>query len=36
MDGEIIEKLKDYGYLGARNGYRHLFEITGRPEWLSD
>ena len=30
MDGEIIENLEDYRYLGTRNGYRYLFEITGK------
>jgi hypothetical protein len=30
MDGDIIENLEDYRYLGTRNGYRYLFEITGK------
>jgi hypothetical protein len=30
MDGDIIENLEDYKYLGTRNGYRYLFEITGK------
>ena len=30
MDGDIIENLEDYIYLGTRNGYRYLFEITGK------
>ena len=27
MDGDIIENLEDYRYLGARNGYPYLYEI---------
>jgi len=30
MDGDIVENLEDYKYLGTRNGYRYLFEITGK------
>jgi len=30
MDGDIIENLEDYKYLGTSNGYRYLFEITGK------
>ncbi len=30
MNGDIIENLEDYKYLGTRNGYRYLFEITGK------
>jgi len=29
-DGDVIENLEDYKYLGTRNGYRYLFEITGK------
>jgi len=29
-DGEIIENLEEYEYLGTRDGYRYLFEITGK------
>ena len=29
-DGDIIENLEDYKYLGTRDGYRYLFEITGK------
>ncbi|CAN5714281.1 hypothetical protein BH23THE1_BH23THE1_21630 [soil metagenome] len=30
MDGDIIENLEDCKCLGTRNGYRCLFEITGK------
>jgi hypothetical protein len=30
MDGEIIENLENYKYLGTRNGHRYLFEIAGK------
>ncbi|MDQ3083446.1 MAG: hypothetical protein M3Q77_01365 [Thermoproteota archaeon] len=30
MYGDIIENLEDYRYLGTSNGYRYLFEITGK------
>ena len=30
MDGDIIENLEDYKYLGTKNGYRYLFEIMGK------
>jgi hypothetical protein len=30
MDGDIIENLEDYKYLGTRNSHRYLFEITGK------
>jgi hypothetical protein len=29
-DGDVIENLEDFKYLGTRNGYRYLFEITGK------
>ena len=29
-DGDVVENLEDYEYLGTRNGYRYLFEITGK------
>jgi hypothetical protein len=29
-DGDIIENLEDYENLGTRDGYRYLFEITGK------
>ena len=29
-DGDVVENLEDYKYLGTRNGYRYLFEITGK------
>ena len=29
-DGDVIENLEDHKYLGTRNGYRYLFEITGK------
>ena len=35
MDGDIIENLEDYKYLGTKNGYRYLFEIMGKEvEWF--
>ena len=30
MDGDIIENLEDYKYLGTKNGYRYSFEIMGK------
>ena len=30
MDGDIIENLENYKYLGSRNGHRYLFEIAGK------
>ncbi len=30
MDGDIIENVEYYKYLGKRYGYMYLFEITGK------
>ena len=29
-DGDVIENLEGYKFLETRNGYRYLFEITGK------
>jgi hypothetical protein len=30
MDGDILENLENYKYLGTSSGHRYLFEIAGK------